>query len=137
MTELDRLHGTLIFPYTEQIHDIFLKSFIIKKYTMMKNEKEIDTGQISTKLRELLTKKGYKFPEKNATFFTGKKKVFDCRVEVNKIVDKHNRIRQLNIKVPGQTMEEVRNNVKKIKESVKTLVNIEPEVKIWDRLEDC
>lgn len=111
-------HEILTYEYSELTHEIFLKNSIDTLYVTKKDGKEICTATVPSSLRTVLKKEGYKFTKKETTYFSGRKKVFNFKIDVVREKDKDKNIKSLQVHVLGGSLSEARDNAKNLAKKI-------------------
>jgi hypothetical protein len=136
-TRPSRPYVTIEYPLNDKTHDIFLRHQKETVYRMEKDGKPIHKNPIkfSRVFRDMFKNAGYNFAPEPKLYTKGKTRVFGIEVVVKKIETKDRSV--IRVKIEGANVEEALNKERKIERKVREIAHIDPEIRLWERLEMC
>lgn len=119
-------YGYLVYPYNEQVKDIFLKERNITKYIVEDDKGKTSPKSIDKEFRDILKDEGFILTPIEEKYLCGIRELCGYRIDVTKLADKKE-IKSLLIRVSGLDDIDLSQKIKSIKEFLKSKYNLDSE----------
>ncbi len=121
-------YGYIVYPFNDQVKNIFLKERIATRYVVSKDGGEIATSpqNISEDFRIFLKNRGYELIQVKKSYMCGIDEICGNRIDVNKLIDDENGdIKALLVRVRGIDDNDLDQKIQSIKAFIKSKFDVD------------